>query len=364
MYPFLPMHGPSLPAATLRRAGRSGGAAKPGIRLAALRVPLAMKLIGANLVVVGILVGAWIGAGDGTVDTPAIVVIAGVVLLHVALVTIALRPIVDLEAVAARVWRGDYAARVAQSSVADHEVVRIGSMFNILLDSMASDRARMRELAAQLIEAGDEQRAAIARELHDSTAQQVAALQFQLSAAVRDAQDPLLAVRLASARDAAESILDQVRRLSQSVHPAVLESLGLEAALRRLARESAADSSMDFVVHADAGNRQVPRKVEATLYRVAEQAVRNAVRHSSARHVRITLHVGSSAILQVHDDGRGFDVAAVERGHTATGLASIRERLALVDGMLEIQTAVGGGTTITASVPLSDMPGAAHQGVI
>src|SRR6185437_5708017 len=298
-----------------------------------------------------------------------IAIIATVLLLHLALVTVALRPIVDLEAVAARVWRGDYGARVAQSKVADQEVLRIGSMFNILLDSMASDRARMRELASQVIEAGDEQRAAIARELHDSTAQQVAALQFQLAAAVRDAQDPMLAARLASARDAAESILDQVRRLSHSVHPPVLAALGLEAALRRLSREATADSAIDFVVHAETPNGPLPRNVEATLYRVAEEAIRNAARHSSARHVRITLHVGSShasqsAVLQVHDDGRGFEVSVAERKHAVTGLASIRERLALVDGRLEIQTAVGGGTTITATVPLHGMPTAAHEGVI
>ena len=359
MYLSLPVRENSLSVARLRRADHSAGAAKPGIRLAALRVPLAAKLVGANLVVVSILIGAWIGAG-GAFGTAAGITIAAVVLLHLALVTIALRPIVDLEAVAARVWRGDYGARVTRSSVADHEVLRIGSMFNILLDSMASDRARMRELAAQVIEAGDEQRAAIARELHDSTAQHVAALQFQLAAAVRDAQDPRLAERLASARDAAESILEQVRRLSQSVHPSVLESLGLEAALRRLVRQTAAESAIDFDVHAETGTGQLPRKVEATLYRVAEEAVRNVVRHSSARRVRITLHIGSSATLRIHDDGHGFDSSTLEQGHATSGLGATRERLALVDGMLEIQTAPGGGTTIAATVPLHGMPTTAH----
>ncbi|MFI5227548.1 MAG: sensor histidine kinase [Gemmatimonadales bacterium] len=322
-------------------------------------MPLAAKLVGANLVVVGVLIGAWLGAG-GAVDAATAVIIAAVVLLHLALVTIALRPIRDLEAVAARVWRGDFGARVARSNVADHEVLRIGSMFNILLDGLVSDRARMRELAAQVIEAGDRQGAAIARELHDSTAQQVAALQFQLSAAARDAEDPLLAERLASARDAAESILEQVRRLSQSVHPSVLDSLGLEAALRRLVREFAAESAIDFDVHAETGNRHLPRNVEAALYRVAEEAVRNALRHSLARRVRVTLNVGSSATLQVHDDGRGFDASAVEQGRAVSGLGATRERLALVDGMLDIQTVPGGGTTITATVPLHGTSTTAH----
>ena len=338
-------------AVTLRRRERRRGAAKPSVRLAALRVPLAAKLVGANLVVVGLLLAIWLETG-GLFNSLVAAIVVATVLLHLGLVAIALRPIHDLEVAAARVWRGDYGARVAQSSVADDEVLRIGAMFNILLDGLASDRSRMRELAAQVIEAGDEQRAAIARELHDSTAQQVAALQFQLSAAARDAEDPLLAVRLASARDQAENILEQVRRLSQTVHPAVLDSLGLEAAIRKLARESAAETSIDFDVQADGAVRQLPRKAEAVLYWVAEEAIRNAVRHSSARHIRVTLNVGASARLQVHDDGCGFDETAVEQSHAATGLGSMRERLALVDGSLGIFSAIGGGTTIAATVPL------------
>ncbi|MGH7621519.1 MAG: histidine kinase, partial [Gemmatimonadaceae bacterium] len=337
-----------------REGGRA--AATPRIRLAALRVPLAAKLVGANLVVVGLLLSIWLETGGLFTSLVAAIVVT-TILLHLGLVAIALRPIHDLEVAAARVWRGDYGARVAQSNVADDEVLRIGAMFNILLDGLASDRSRMRELAAQVIEAGDRQRAAIAHELHDSTAQQVAALQFQLSAAARDAQDPLLAVRLASARDLAESILEQVRRLSQTVHPSVLDSLGLEAAIRKLARESAADAPIDFDVKADGAARQLPRKVEAVLYWVAEEAIRNAVRHSSARHVRVTLNVGASARLQVHDDGCGFNEIAVARSDAVTGLGSMRERLALVDGSLGIFSAIGGGTTIAATVPLDPTAG-------
>ena len=358
MHPSLSMPVHSLPLVKLRRADLAA-AERPGIRLAALRVPLAAKLIGANLAVVGVLVGAWLVVG-GDIGALSAAVIGGVVLLHLALVTVALRPILDLEAVAARVWRGDYGARVARSNVADQEVLRIGSMFNILLDGLASDRARMRDLAAQVIEASDRERAAIARELHDSTAQQVAALQFQLSAAARDARDPLLAARLAGVRDAAQSILAEVQQLSQSVHSAVLETLGLEAALRRLARDTGAEAAVDFDVHAEVRGQRLPRNVESALYRAAEEAVRNVARHSSARHARITLDVGSSATLRVHDDGRGFDGSVLADRHAGTGLILLGERLALVDGALEIQTAIGGGTTITASVPLGGGSAAVH----
>jgi signal transduction histidine kinase len=326
-------------------------------RLAPLRVPLAAKIVGANLLVVAMLAGTRISAG-GSLGAAAFGVLAAAVAAHFVLVLIALRPIRDLEDVAARVWGGDYGARVERSAVADAHVLRIGSMFNILLDGLASDRAHMRRLASDVIAAADRERAAIARELHDSTAQHVAALLFQLSAAARDTTDPQLASRLLDARDAAENLLEQVRLLSYTVHSAVLDNLGLEAALRTLARDAAASSGIDFDATVPPAAVRLPRNVEAVLYRVAEEAIRNAVRHSSAASVRITLRLAEAATLEVRDDGAGFDADAV--GARYGGLATMRERLALVDGWLEIETAIGKGTTVIATVPLGAAPGFTH----
>lgn len=328
--------------------------ADPGIRLAALRVPLAAKLVGANLLVVTAVVAVGIASG-AHVGAVAVTGMLAIVVLHLILVAVALRPIRELEGVASRVWHGDYGARVGRSRTADNEVLRIGSMFNILLDGLAADRARMRALATDVIEAGERERAALARELQDTTAQHVAALLFELSAAARDASDPVLAQRLAAARDAAESILEEVRLLSNTVHPAVLDDLGLEAALRKLARDASHGNAIDFDVDADVGGARLPRNVEAALYRVAQEAVRNATRHASPNRVRILLRrQPAAALLEVRDDGTGFDLTAIEQrlGRDARGIAAIRERLSLVDGWVEIKTATGNGTTVTATVPL------------
>lgn len=341
---------------TLSLSVSSQPVAKRGIRLAALRVPLAVKLVGANLLVVAVLLAAWLMAG-GPLNGVVAVILALVVGLHLALVLVALRPIRDLEAVASRVWRGDYGARVERSNVADQEVLRVGSMFNILLDGLASDRARMRRLASDVIEAGDRERAALARELQESTAQHIAGLLFELSLAARDANDPALAERLRAARDGAEGILEEVRLLSQTVHPAVLDDLGLAAALRKLARDSSNGNGIDIDVNADGSPDRLPANVESTLYRVAQEAVRNATRHGSPRHVRLSLwRQDNSATIEVHDDGRGFDLAEVDRSGKGRGLESMRERVALVDGWLDIKTAKGSGTTISATVPLDRGP--------
>jgi len=176
-----------------------------------------------------------------------------------------------------------------------------------------------------------------------------------LSAVARDARDPAIAARVGAARDAAEELLEEVRGLSRSVHPAVLDDLGLEAALNRLARDAKTGNAIDFDVDARLGNVRLPRSVEGALYRVAEEAVRNATRHAAPARVAISVrHLAPCVVLEVHDDGRGFVVnhSASPDGETGRGIPSMRERLSLVDGSLEVKSTPRDGTTVTAIVPL------------
>ena len=340
----------------LARGKRRPTGTRRSIRLAALRVPLVAKLIGANLIVVAVLTIAWIASGD-TMTGDVLVAIGAVMVLHVIAVFIALRPIRDLEDVVARVWEGDFGARVDHSSMADNQVLRVGAMFNLLLDGLASDRERMRALAAEVIEVGDRERAVLARELHDSTAQHLAALLLQISAAARDCEDPGLRDRLLAARDSAQEITEEVRLLSHTVHPRVLDDLGLVAALQKLARDSSHGTGIDLDVEAPAGIPRLPQPVAAVLYRVAQESVRNAIKHASPRNVRLVLHQDQeTARLEVLDDGCGFDLQEAQRRRPGMGLLSMRERVSLVDGSLDFRTAPGNGTTVTASIPLRQKP--------
>lgn len=326
-----------------------------GVRLATLRAPLLVKLVGANLLVLAVLGLLWLHGPMAYVTAPVLFAVIAIVVLHGVLVVIALRPVRDLETVASRVWQGDYGARVELSSVADQEVLRIGAMFNTLLDGLAADRARMRALASEVIEIGDRERAALARELHDSTAQRLAALLLQISAAARDTRDPELAARLSAVRDAAEEVTEEVRLLAHTVHPRVLDDLGLVAALQKLARDSSHGTGIDVDVQAPREAGKLSMGVASVLYRVAQESVRNATRHAAPHRVRIVLHVGGGeARLEVHDDGGGFDLADAERRRPGMGLFTMRERVALVDGRFEVRTAPGSGTTVIASVPLEE----------
>lgn len=325
---------------------------------AALRIPLFIKLLGANIFALGLLVAVLYAIGSLRPPLLGLTLAALAAIVAFGLLTaVALLPIRSIEVVASRVWRGDFGARVGASPVADRDMKRIGTTFNLLLDGLVADRARMRALATAVIEAGDRERASLARELHDSTAQQLAALVLQLSAAARDCSDPALGKRLDEMKDQAKATLEEVRLLSHTVHPRVLDDLGLAAALKKLGREVGAGSGLEIEVTTCPDSERVPATAAAVLYRVAQAAVHNVVKHAKARHVSVRLTPSTAqgdAVLEITDDGQGFDVREAERRRPGMGLFTMGERVALAGGRFDIQSAPGVGTRITAEVPLVD----------
>jgi signal transduction histidine kinase len=336
----------------------------PAVGSTALRIPLAIKLLGANALALAIIVaGGYLLSGDGFSVTDVVVAGAAAMVVFGVLAAIALRPLRGIEVVASRVWRGDFGARVGASAVADRDIRRIGTTFNLLLDGLLADRSHMRALATAVIDAGDRERASLARELHDSTAQQLAALVLQLSAAARDTNEPALVERLESMRDQAKATLEEVRLLSHTVHPRVLDDLGLAAALKKLGREVGDASGIDVEVTSETHGHAVPAAAAAALYRVAQTAVHNVVKHAGAEHVDLRLTVdGREAVLEVADDGRGFDVDDAEERRPGMGLFTMRERIALAGGRFDLLSTPGLGTRIIAAVPIHDLLNLKHNG--
>src|SRR6476661_2844678 len=322
-----------------------------------LRVPLLGKLAGANVVIVlAALVG--IAAVQSLHNPDNAVWVLGIALafsfvVNFVLVYVALRPLSDLQTAAERVSSGDLAARVPPSQLADRDMARVGMTLNALLDRLMADRARMRRLAAQVLSAQDEERARVARELHDSTAQTLTAVMLQLGAAAQASRSPEMDDSLATMRELVADALEEVRSLSHTMHPRVLDDLGLAAALEWLARQTRAQETFDVRVIADADSSRIPPEVGSVLYRVAQEALRNAARHAEARHVELRVrHDATSATLEVTDDGRGFDVKRAEERRPGMGLFSMRERVALVNGTLTVTSAPARGTRVVATIPL------------
>jgi len=335
-----------------------GGKTLPGWMRRLLRVPLAGKLAGANafIVVVALGVVALVHEDVSTGPRSALLLIGALVgsaVVNLILVVVALRPLADLEATARRIWRGDLSARVAVAPLSGGDLARVGGAVNVLLDGLAADRARLRDLASRVIRAGDDERAHIARELHDSTAQSMAALLLELSVVMREPHDAATVQRLERIRRISADVLDEVRMLAHTVHPRVLDDLGLGAAFQHLARESEARASVRVEVVVEDSAAEIGREVSSVLYRVAQEALNNAVKHAHATTVLLRAAVREHvARLEVSDDGVGFRPDDAERRRPGMGLFTMRERMALVDGTLLVQSAPGRGTRVIASVPL------------
>ena len=323
-----------------------------------LRFPLAGKLAGANVLIVVVALATAVMLHGSEPRDREVLMVLGVALavglaVNIALVTVALRPLRELEATAARVRQGDFDARVTASPLADRDVRRVGDAINLLLDELLADRTRIRRLASAVIRAGDAERARLAHQLHDSTAQTISAIVMQLAAAARDSHDPEIAARLSAVKAAALDALEEVRLLSITVHPRVLDDLGLPAALSHLARESGRHTGIEIEVDAPSSALTLPPERASVLYRVAQEALANALRHGHPSSVRIRLEVGDrDATLEVTDDGSGFDAGATARNASGLGIFSMRERAALVDGTFDISSVPGAGTRVRVSIPI------------
>ena len=325
-----------------------------------LRLPLAAKLAGANALLLLVAFAGFDAAYRGPLAWPAMAIAVIAVLLgvgiNIGLVTVALRPLHDLHTTAERVSHGDLAARVPTSLVADAALDRVSSTFNLLLDRVMAERERIRQLASQAIEAGDRERAALAAELHDSIAQSIAGISYQLIAAERISKDAEVTARLVAVREAAKGILEGVRLLSHAVYPRILDDLGLASALRELGRSMAVDIgpviTVDVSEVAESAAKRLPVERAAVLYRVAQETVRNALRHASASRIVVRLDATADAFtLVVEDDGVGFDLAQPGLESSGLGLFTARERVSLAQGHFDLVTRPGGGTRVTASIP-------------
>lgn len=200
----------------------------------------------------------------------------------------------------------------------------------------------------------EEEARKIAHALHDDAGQLLVSVHLALQEA-SGGLSPRARLRLEKVRVPLDEIEKHLRRLSHELRPTVLDDLGLVPALEFLAQGVAARNGV--VIKVEGPRTRLPSPIEIALYRVAQEALRNATKHSRAGRVDIRLAVESKKVnCSIRDDGRGFDVAAVldRRGDRGLGLIGMRERLNAVGGQFDIHSAPGRGTEIQIAVPLGD----------
>jgi signal transduction histidine kinase len=213
-----------------------------------------------------------------------------------------------------------------------------------------------RNLAGRLIESQEAERARIARDLHDDVCQEIAAISVDVSQLRRQSGDigsPDVQNTLLDLQQRAENVAENLRLLSHGLHPSVLHHIGLVAALRAHCAEVERHHQLQVRFVAEGEVEPPNRLVALALYRIAQEALRNATRHAHARHATISLtRFGTDLTLTVSDDGRGFDPVAMRSRGAGLGLVSIEERVRIVKGQLTVESQTGRGTTIAVRVPV------------
>jgi two-component system sensor histidine kinase UhpB len=205
-----------------------------------------------------------------------------------------------------------------------------------------------------LVEVEERERKRISSELHDEAGQALMVLRLQLELLERTLppQAAQLAGPLASLRQLTERTILEIRRVLSSLSPAVLSQLGLAAAVRQLAARLQEVSNLR--VRCNIGSLpRLPAQIQTAIYRLLQECLNNAVRHSSASTVNISLKSADEHIsIEVVDDGKGFDLEAALAKPGAFGLTGMKERVALLGGDLRIRSRPGKGTRIRVRLPV------------
>ncbi len=208
-----------------------------------------------------------------------------------------------------------------------------------------------RDALRRVVQAQELERRRLARELHDETGQALTSILLGLKPLEEALGNHPARAALTELREQVVSALQDVRRLAVELRPAVLDDFGLVPALERLTDAFAEQTGIRVDFHSALGETRPPSEVETALYRVVQESLTNIVKHANAQNVSVSLARRRSGVAAViEDDGAGFDQRfAREDG---VGLLGMRERLALLEGRLEIESRPGAGTTIVAEVPL------------
>jgi signal transduction histidine kinase len=220
---------------------------------------------------------------------------------------------------------------------------------------VGGDEEALSTVSQRLIEAQEEDRARLARELHDDFSQRLAMLGMRLDRLMHKPSTSSAELRgeLLQASQAVSELLKDLQALSHRLHSSKLELLGLEPAAASLCKDLSDQREVKVDFSAENIPQEMPHLIALCVFRVLQEALQNAIKHSGSRHFQASLKCGVNNIeLTVQDSGVGFDPQEATR-RRGLGLTSMKERLKLVDGELSIRSEPGRGTTIHARLPLS-----------
>ena len=267
-------------------------------------------------------------------------------------------------------------ATARENAALSHELAAQLGESRALAASLAEQREETRRLADMVLRAQEEERRRVAHELHDEANQTLAAVMTAVDMAesrMAPVGDPELAATLARLRRLTATALADLQRIALELRPPALDEFGLVAALSKHVAERTAGTTLHADVRIEGRRRRLPEGAEAALYRIAQEALANAQKHSQASLVHIRLRFLAGAVrLDVSDNGCGFSgppdgaaaAAVPDSGRTRLGIAGMRERAAVLGGTVEISSRPGGGTRVSAQIPVADLQTSAPGGAV
>ena len=324
-------------------------------------IPVFYKVLIANsfIIFVGATGGTWLASQLNRIKYAPIYLIVFVafgwlvsVALNFVVLQIAFRPLVDLTRVMNRVQGGERSVRAPLTGV-DPEADQLAGTLNMMLEAI-DDANKMR--ATQIINAQEQERKRIARELHDETSQVLTSLLISLAVLEETTTTPEGRERIAETRTLAHQTLRAIRNLSIDLRPSALDDLGLLPALRWYVKEYQQKSSIQVDFQATGFKDRLPPEMETALYRIVQESLTNVAKHAQAHHVTINLREAADAVYAtMSDDGRGFDIEELQKTtdrDRGLGLVGMQERALLLNGTLTINSRPHGGTTVHVAIPL------------
>ena len=232
----------------------------------------------------------------------------------------------------------------------DPEVAELTGAFNEMIDRLETER---RESARRALAAQERERARIARDLHDEVGQALTGVMLELQ--LIDALPPdQTQVAVARAREEVRESLEELRQIGRRLRPEALDHLGLRSALTALTSELGRQSGIELIRTLPQQLPPLSSEEEVVLYRIAQEALTNVLRHADATTAVLDLRVASEGVtLTVSDDGRGFDF---RNGTPTAGIRGMRERAVMIGGRLEIRSTPGSGSSVRVTVPAGGRP--------
>jgi signal transduction histidine kinase len=283
------------------------------------------------------------------------------------------KPILALTNATEAIRLGDFGQRVPLRG--KDEVGRLSASFNAMVQALARSRDELEKanrklirqneelhckessrqaLLAELIRAHEDERARIARDLHDGVGQSLTALLMYLGT-FQDMIPPgaeRAKRRLAEIEELTASVVEEIRHLMVDLRPAVLDDLGLVPAISSYSKKRLECCGTEVQIEVVGGQRRISSATETALYRIFQEAIANIANHAGAQTANIRLCFGDACLkATIEDNGRGFDPAASRKNWKALGLRGLEERVALLGGTLQIDSHLGHGTRIDLMIP-------------